>query len=88
VKTTAGKTKTPETGKRAIRIFAEGDGRLLSVREANSLKQALKDYFETTLRGYDWTDPKHVGNTLTVIDRMGKPRVYVALEVYQEHVLR
>lgn len=87
MKTTAGKTKTPANNARPIRIYREGDGKLLSVCEAPSLKQALKSYFENTLRGYGFTDPKHNGNILTVSDKQGRPVIYVALETYQQHVL-
>lgn len=87
MKTTAGKTKTPPTGSRYIRIWREHDGKLLAVVKAVSLKEALKLYYESTLKDYGWTNPKHTGNTLTVTDKLGKPRLYVALEVYQTHVL-
>jgi hypothetical protein len=87
MKTTGGKTRAPAQGTRNVHIYREGDHKLLSCKEASSLREALKMYFEDTLRGYGYTQPKHVGNTLTVIGKMNQPIVYVALETYQAHVL-
>lgn len=88
MKTTGGKTKPASHGKRVVHIYEEGAARLIAVREAVSLKQALLDYFEATLRGYGYTKPKTTGNTLTVTNKQGKPQLYVALETFQTHVLR
>lgn len=87
MKTTAGKTKTPVTGERTIHIYREHDGRILANVEAPSLKEALKRYYERTLKGYGFTNPKHNGNTMTVTDKKKKPVIYVALETNQQHVL-
>ena len=87
MKTTDGKTKPAAKNERPVRIYREHDGKLLAVVMASSLKAALAHYYENTLRGYGWTNPKHVGNTLTVTTKMKTTQLYVALEITQQHVL-
>lgn len=55
---------------RTIQIFSEfvekREPRLIAVRNADSLKKGLLDYYEETLRPIGWTKPLVTGNVLTV----------------------
>lgn len=51
---------------RVVQIRRLSDDKLLAVVAADSLKQALLDYFDRTLKGYGYKRPKVVGNVLTV----------------------
>lgn len=65
---------------RSVRIRQGfGQERGVSVRLAPSLKQALLDFYEETLKGYGYTKPKVVGNVLTVRFR-SREMTYVAEE--------
>jgi hypothetical protein len=82
VKTTDGKTKPVAQGERTIRIYAEGHRGIIAAVSASSLRKALEQYYESTLKGYGYSRPKVVGNTLTVTTKTG-PKMYLALETYQ-----
>jgi hypothetical protein len=81
MKTTAGKSK-PVRGTRVVRIYRLDGDKLLSVVRSTSLKQALLDYFERTLSGYGYKNPKVTGNVLTVTFRR-KSIMYRALDANQ-----
>lgn len=82
MKTTKGKTKTvkPERVVRISRVNTRGwrqETSIMATVKATSLRNALTDYFNKTLRPSGFTDPILQGNTLTVNDNE-TPVVYVA----------
>ena len=84
MKTTKGKTKpVRKPSGRIVHIYREEGNKLLAVVRSASLKQALLDYHKYTLSTYGYTNPKVVGNVLTVTHKR-KPKRYRALEVYQK----
>lgn len=67
---------------RVIQIFSHDDRhRLLAVRRATSLRDALKDYFEETLKPASYSKPLYNGNVLTVTDQNGLNVKYNAKDV-------
>lgn len=68
-KTTADRPTTAKRG-RVVQIFQQmnldREDRLIGVRKATSLKQALLDYYEETLKPQGWQKPLVNGNVLTV----------------------
>jgi hypothetical protein len=60
-----------------------GQGRIVATRRAASLKQALLEFYKETLTRYGYTNPKVVGNVLTVESiRAGQEpyKTYIATE--------
>lgn len=49
-----------------MHICRREDGKLLAVVSAESAKEALLNYHETTLTSYGYNNPKIVGSVLTV----------------------
>lgn len=56
-----------------------GQERNVCSREAVSLKQALLDFYNETLKQYGYKDPKVVGNVLTVRYKRDE-KTYIATE--------
>jgi hypothetical protein len=84
LKTTKGKTKSvKKAAGRVVHIYRLSDRKLLAVVRSASLKQALLDYHKYTLSTYGYTNPKVVGNVMTVTHKRKQLR-YRALEVYQK----
>lgn len=81
------KTRSARPAARPVYIYAEGHRRLIAVRNAPTLKQALLEYFKETLAPQGCSNPKTTGNTLTVADKQGNPKQWVALERLQQHTL-
>lgn len=77
------KTSHPRPKNRIIHITRESDGKLLAVRRASSLKQALQEYYRDTLIKGGWRHPVYAGNTLSVeAVKIGGPphATYIATE--------
>lgn len=78
------KTRHSRPAGRIVHIHAGNrDGKLLAVRRASSLKQALQEYYKETLSTSGWTKPVYNGNILTVeAVKLGGPpyATYIALE--------
>lgn len=87
MKTTGGKTKRKRKA-RAVQILYAGkignqdnqrEPQILAVRAAETLKQALEDYFDETLQHHGYDKPKVTGNTMVVTNFAGDHR-YIARE--------
>ncbi len=87
MKTTGGKTRTKRKP-RAVQILYAGkvgnddnsrEPQILAVRAAETLKQALDDYFDETLQHHGYTKPQINGNTMVVTNFAGDHR-YIARE--------
>lgn len=84
MKTTKGKTKpVKKAAGRVVHIYRQDGNKLLAVVRSANLKQALLDYHKFTLSTYGYTNPKVVGNVMTVTHKRRKI-LYRALEVYQK----
>ena len=83
MKTTKGKTRTPRPAGRVVHIYRLEDNKLLAVKRAATLKQALLEYANETLTKRGDKNPKVVGNVMTVVSKQGRSVQYRALEAYQ-----
>lgn len=83
MKTTAGKSKSVRPENRTVQITNSDTGRLVTVRKAPTLRQALLEHFKETLKPQGNYDAKVVGNVLIVKTKFHNIKKYTALEVYQ-----
>lgn len=75
------KTNHPRSPGRIVHIRRDNaDGKLVAVRRASSLKQALQQYYKETLSQKGYHDPVYTGNSVTVTFRKQNSATYVALE--------
>lgn len=87
MKTSDGKTKTRRKA-RAVQILYGGkignddntrEPQILAVRAAETLKQALNEYYDETLQHHGYSKPQVNGNTMVVTNFAGDHR-YIARE--------
>jgi hypothetical protein len=86
MKTTGGKTRITRREARVIKIHRAGEREFCHIRKAPSFRQALLEFHRDVLKSKGFTNPRVVGNMLTVTDREGKTVAYIALEQYQTPV--
>jgi len=55
-------------------------GSIIAVRRATSLKNALEQHFEETLKPLGYTKPLYKGNTMSVLAKNGDRRSYRAVD--------
>jgi hypothetical protein len=80
VRTTGGKTKHERRPARPVEIL-NADGKVVAVRRASSLKQALLWHFKFNLKPRGCLNPLATGNTLMYSDQNGVAVTLIARDV-------